>query len=209
LDGTLTELDWQAPAWSARRMQWLDRLIPPEARREQTRRLMINLEGFINFLISQFSRSTSSSLLERSLPLFNALRGYPPPEKLTLQPGALQALEHLCHYYKLTLITARDPRSLQLFFQESNIHKTLFHTIVTRQDVRNLLPHSEGLTLIVEQLQLQPEQMLVVSDSDVNLRAGRAMGMAAAGVLSGLGEAHDMRDADIVLRDVCELVEWV
>lgn len=209
LDGTLTELDWQATKWSADHFLWLDRIIPPASRREQTRRLMIALEGFINFLISQFGRSASSDLLARSLPLFNALRGYPPPEVLSLQPGVFPVLERLSYRYKLALITARDERSLQLFFRNSNVNHTLFQTIVTRQDVRNLLPHSEGLTLIAEQLQLVPEQLLVVSDSDVNLRTGRAMGMAAAGVLSGLGEAQDMRDADIVVQDVCELDEWL
>ncbi|MCB0079906.1 MAG: AI-2E family transporter, partial [Caldilineaceae bacterium] len=213
LDGTLTTLDWHAAAWSAAHLRWLDWLISPEARWEQTRRFMIGVEGFINFLISQFGRSPSSDVLERSLPLFNMLRGYPPPEALTWQSGVLQTLTHLQHHYRLTLITARDQRSLQLFLRASNLNPNvnlpLFETVVTRQDVRNLLPHSEGLAFLAEQLQLEPEQLLVVSDSDVNLRAARAMGMAAAGVLSGLGEERDMRDADIVLQNVCELEEWL
>ncbi len=209
LDGTLTELDWQVTAWAAQPARWLDWLIPPDHRRDQARRLMIGLEGFINFLISQFSRSDSVTLLERSLPLFNRLRGYPPPEALTLQPGVLTVLERLAPHYRLALITARDRHSLQLFCRRTGIDETLFQTIVTRQDVRNLLPHSEGLTLIAEQLQMEPEQFLVASDSDVNLRTGRAMGMAAVGVLQGLGEERDMRDADIVLQNVCELEEWL
>ncbi len=62
---------------------------------------------------------------------------------------------------------------------------------------------------ILEALGIDPEQILIVSDSDVNLRAGRAMGMASAGVLSGLGDERDMRDADIVLPSVTELPEWL
>ncbi len=209
LDGTLTQLDWRATAWAAQSVPWLDWLMPAEHRHVQMRRFMITAEGFINFFISQIQHGDSSKMLNRLLPLFNRLRGYPPPEALTLQAGVLPTLTELSSSYQLALITARDKQSLRSFFQANWIDETLFQTLVTRDDVRNLLPHSQGLIYLAQQLALEPEQILVVSDSDVNLRAGRAMGMAAAGVLSGLGEERDMRDADIVLCDVAELKEWL
>lgn len=209
LDGTLTQLDWHAINWVTQPVPWLDWLMPPTHRRQQMRRLMINLEGFINFLISQLKRAESDKLLERSLPLFDKLRGYPSPEELTPYDGALATATQLRATYCLALITARKARSLRPFFQFNQISETLFCTIATRDEVRNLLPHSDGLRYLSQQLALAPEQMLVVSDSDVNLRTARAMGMATAAVLNGLGEAQDMRDADIVLQDVCELKEWL
>jgi len=209
LDGTLTEIDWRATDWAAQPVPWLDWLIPVEQRRIQTRQLMVALEGFINFLISQQQRGNSSKMLDRLMPLFNALRGYPPPEKLTLQPDVIPTLTRLSASYKLALITARDQQSLRNFLQSNWIDESLFHIIMTRNDVRSLLPHSEGLITIAQKLSLDYEQILVVSDSDMNLRAGRATRMAAAAVLSGLGEKRDMRDADIVLRDVVELEEWL
>lgn len=209
LDGTLTTLDWQATTWAANHLLWLNWLISPTQRSELTRRLMIGLEGFINFLISQLGNVRYRPWLERSMPLFNLLRGYPPPEVLQKQPGAFDAMDYLRLHYRLALITARDQRSLQTFFHQQNIDEDFFQSVITRDDVRNLLPHSEGLTGIAEELQLEPEQLLVVSDSDVNLRAGRAMGMAAAAVLNGLGEVQDMRDADIVLANICELNDWL
>jgi HAD superfamily hydrolase (TIGR01509 family) len=209
LDGTLTAVDWRATAWAAQPVPWLDWLVPAEYRRLQMRRLMITAEGFINFLVSQLQRTDATKLLARLLPLFNHLRGYPPPEALTLQEGVLPTLNQLRTSYQLALITVRDQPSLQYFLQATWIDASLFHTIATRDDVRNLLPHSQGLLYLAQQLALAPEQILVVSDSDVNLRAGRAMGMAAAGVLSGLGEEQDMRDADIVLHNVAELTEWL
>ncbi|MEZ4619721.1 MAG: AI-2E family transporter [Caldilineaceae bacterium] len=190
LDGTLTELDWSVAQRAAQSMRWLDWLIPPENRREQARRLMIALEGFINFLISQMRRSDSPKMLERMLPLFNRWRGYPSPDELILHPGVIPTLRELSPNYQLALITARDYRSVRLFCQSGTLDEGLFQTIVTRDDVHNLLPHSEGLLFLSQQLQLEPDQILVVSDSDVNLRAGRAMGMAAAAVLNGLGEGR-------------------
>jgi phosphoglycolate phosphatase-like HAD superfamily hydrolase len=49
----------------------------------------------------------------------------------------------------------------------------------------------------------------MVSDTDVNLRAARAMEMATAGVLTGLGVAEEMREADLVLTSVTELTDWL
>lgn len=209
LDGTITELDWRATIWAAQPVPWLDWLFPAERRRTQMRRLMIAIEGVINFLISQQQRNEPSKMLERMMPLFNTLRGYPPPETLVLQDGVLSTLMQLRSSYQLALITARDQQSLRNFFQAHWIDETLFHTIVTRNDVRSLLPHSEGLLYLSQQLGLDAEKFLVVSDSDMNLRAGRATGMAAAALLTGLGEERDMRDADIVLSTFSELEEWL
>ncbi len=209
LDGTLTALDWRATEWAAQPVPWLEWLLPAEQRRVQMRRLMIAVEGLINFLISQQQRGDSSKMLERMMPLFNTLRGYPLPEALILQEGVLSTLQQLRSSYQLALITARDQQSLRNFFQTHWIDESLFQTIVTRNDVRNLLPHSEGLIYLAQQLELDAEQILVVSDSDMNLRAGRATGMAAAGVLNGLGEERDMRDADIILTTIGELEEWL
>lgn len=209
LDGTLTALDWRMVAGAATHLQWLGWLAPAEQRQRTARRLMVALEGFVNFLISQLHRAESPQLLERLLPFFNLLRGYPAPEKLTLQPQVAFCLANLARHYRVALITARDHRSVCAFLHEQGLDDQLFHATATRNTVRNLLPHSEGLLYLSEQLGLAPEQMLVISDSDVNLRAGRAMGMATAAVLTGLGEEKDMRSADITLQTVCELEEWL
>ncbi|MCB0108133.1 MAG: AI-2E family transporter [Caldilineaceae bacterium] len=209
LDGTLTALDWHATTWAAQPRSWLDWLMPTEHRREQMRRLMIALEGFINFVISQLQRRESTKQLERLLPFFNTLRGYPPPERLQLQPCVLATLHQLSVTYPVALISARDDHSLRQFAQTSELDLALFQAVATRDSVRNLLPHSEGLIWLAEQLAIAPEQILIVSDTDVNLRAGRAMGMASAGVLCGLGDEFDMRDADIIVPDVTELPAWL
>ena len=209
LDGTLTALDWRAAHWVTLHWLWLTRLVPAEQRRQLVRRLMIGLEGFLNFLVSQLNRTKSSRLLARLLPAFNLLRGYPPPEQLTLQPHVADCLANLARHYPIALISARDDRSVRVFLHGQGFTETFFTAIATRDLVRNLLPHSEGLLYLSEQLGVSPEQMLVISDSDVNLRAGRAMGMATAAVLTGLGEEKDMRSADIILQTVCELEEWL
>lgn len=209
LDGTLTAVDWRVAHWAGDHGKWLTWLVSTAQQQQLVRRLMIGLEGFLNFLVSQLNRAESPQLLERVLPVFNRLRGYPPPELLTLQPAVADCLGNLARQYHVALITARDDRSVRAFLYEQGFADPFFTAIATRNVVRNLLPHSEGLLYLSEQLGVSPEQMLVISDSDVNLRAGRAMGMATAAVLTGLGEEKDMRSADIILQTVCELEEWL
>ena len=209
LDGVLTQLDWRVMAWTEQYIPWLDRFIAAERRRAYTRRLMISIEGMVSFLISQLSRAKDRRALENLLPFFNLLRGYPPPEQLTLQPGVADSLRRLAYSYRLALISARDRRSIHTFLSAVDLNDNLFEFIIAREDIRNLLPHSEGLLALTALLQVPPAQILVVSDTDTNLRAGRAMGMAVAGVLSGLGEGKDMDETDLTLSSLPELEEWL
>ncbi len=209
LDGTLTELDWRAVDWVNHQLSWLKWLLTVEQRQHYARRIMISVEGMINFAISQLGRAKDHQELENLLPFFNRLRAYPPPENLTLQVGVAQSLHRLAHTYQLALITARDQRSVQHFLQTANLDDNTFTHVITRDDVRSLLPHGEGLLLLTERFHLAPDQILVVSDTDTNLRAGRAMGMAVAGVLSGLGEEKDMDETNLTVSAVPELEEWL
>lgn len=209
LDGVLTAVDWRAVDWVEQQLAWLGRMVTDEQRQRYTRRLMISVEGMVNFLISQLSRAQDRRGLEQVLPFFNLLRGYPPPEQLILQPGVAATLHRLAYTYRLALISARDERSVRKFLNTVDLDQGIFELIVTRENVRNLLPHSESLLYLTERLQLTPNQILVVSDTDTNLRAGRAMGMAVAGVLSGLGEAGDMDETDLTLSSLPELEEWL
>ncbi|NJN82789.1 MAG: HAD family hydrolase, partial [Caldilineaceae bacterium] len=95
------------------------------------------------------------------------------------------------------------------FLEDARIAPETFARIITRTDVRNPLPHSEALLTITSELSLAPSNVLMISDTDVNLRSARAAQMATAGVLCGLGKDRDLRDADLVVSDVSELVEWL
>ena len=75
--------------------------------------------------------------------------------------------------------------------------------------MRNLLPNSEAYLSAANQLGLDSNQILVVSDSKMNLRSARAAQMATAGVLCGLAEERDLMDADLVLSDTNSLTEWM
>lgn len=211
LDGTLAHLDWSLVEWSADHLPWLDALISPEQRRNVMRHLLIQLEGSINFLLSQLQRTNweRQPRWSKLRPLLDRWRGYPCVAELTPLPALPLILTQLARYYRLALISTRDPATVEQFLAKAKLDPAIFATIVTAKDSRNLLPHGEALETIANQLELQPRQLLMVSDTDVNLRAARAMQMATVGVLSGLGREQDLRDADLILPSVADLEDWL
>jgi phosphoglycolate phosphatase-like HAD superfamily hydrolase len=211
LDGTLTALDWSATQWAVSYFYWLERVLPSPRRKLAAQRLMVTLEGLINFLVSQARRLGwhNHAQLQRLLPVLDRLRGYPPADDLMVLPGVAQTLHRLANSYRLVLITPRDRASVEQFLHRAGLDQGVFELVLTGEDVRNVLPHSEGLVTIAERLNLEANQLLMVSDTDVNLRAASAMELATAGVLGGLGRAADLREADLVLTSLVELEAWL
>jgi predicted PurR-regulated permease PerM/phosphoglycolate phosphatase-like HAD superfamily hydrolase len=210
LDGTLSELDLRFIDTVLERTGWLNRLIPKETQRRILRRLMVALEGPVNFLIAQLRRFRFQRDLERLQPYLNMVRGYAPADQMKPIPDVDDALHELRPNYRLSIVSTRSRQTVEQFLVSAGLGNGMFETIVTREDVRNLMPNSEGLLTVARNLQLPPNSLLVVSDTDVNLRSGRAASMATAGVLTGLGERQDLADdADLVLPSAAELCEWL
>ena len=170
---------------------------------------MVIFEGPINFIISQLLRLQLLSDLDRVMPVLNRLRGYPSKDALVAFPDTPSLLQELTPRYQLALVSTRSRATIDRFLATYGMVNGLFDSIVAREDVRNLMPHGESLLLAAEQLSLPADSLLVVSDTDVNLRSGRAVEMATAGVLSGLGQSKDLGEADIVLDSSIELSEWL
>jgi predicted PurR-regulated permease PerM/phosphoglycolate phosphatase-like HAD superfamily hydrolase len=209
LDGTLAELDWSVVAWAKTHLRWMDRVISGDQRGAITRRMMIGSEGIINFLVSQSRRIGLYRELDRKLPMLDRLRGYPPAPDLRPLPGVVDMVRQLAPDYRLVLVSTRDETDIRHFLRNSGLAPSTFALILGRNDVRNLLPHSEALMTATAQLALEPDQVLVVSDTDSNLRSARAAELATVGVLCGLAEERDLDDADLVLAATPELVQWL
>jgi len=209
LDGTLAFVDWHFADWAERRLPWLDRIVSPENRRRIARRLMIALEGFVHFLIGLARRLRINDDLDRTFPSLNRIRGYPPVSLMQAMPGAGDTLSTLAMQYPIVLASTRNRPEVLAFLSKSNLPREAFAHVLGREDVRYLLPNSDVLMIAAEKLGVDPSQLLIVSDNHINLRAARAAHIATAGVLCGLAEEDDLRDADLVLSSTPELLEWL
>lgn len=209
LDGTLAQIDFSVTEWMAAKTSWLGVLVNYQRRLAAARVVMIRLESTINFVVSQLWRFDKHATLARFQPLFNSYRGYPTGAELTLQPGVADTLHYLAREYQLAVVSTREREVVNAFLARTCLSDDLFATVITREDVRNLVPNGEALELAAQRLQLEPLHMLVVSDTDPMLRSGAATGMATAGVLCGLERDQDLQSADLVLGTTAELSEWL
>ncbi|MCC6454884.1 MAG: AI-2E family transporter [Caldilineaceae bacterium] len=209
LDGTLAQLDWTAPEWVESHLQWLDDFITPDRRARDMRRLMAGMEGTINFIVSQSRRFKPAQQIEHELPWLNYLRGHPPAAALTPIADVPEMLEQLADQYQLVIVSTRPQAEILCFLQNAGISPARFALLIGREDEGNLLPHSDPLISATSRLLLEPNQVLMVSDTDSNLRSARAIEMATVGVLCGLGEEGDLLDSDLILASTAELLDWL
>lgn len=209
LDGTLAELDRTFISGTSNRFRWLERILSAEQRESMAQSLMLALEGPTHFVISQLRRTESFRTLDNLRVPLNSIRGYAQPKDMHPFADISDILIELAANYRLAIISTRRRTTVEKFMANAELDPDLFQTIITQEDVRNLLPHSEGLRAAADVLALEPNVVLVVSDTDVNLRSGRAADMATAGALWGLGRRTDLSDADLLLEYPTELCEWL
>jgi beta-phosphoglucomutase-like phosphatase (HAD superfamily) len=118
-------------------------------------------------------------------------------------------LNNLNGEYRLALVSTRERVAVDEILKRNDLSHQTFHAILTREDVRNLLPNSEAFVTATQMMELESEHVLVVSDSAPTLRSGSATGMATAGVLCGISERQDIPTADIVVETTADLDEWL
>ncbi len=209
LDGTVAAPDTRAIDWAAERFRWMDRAIPPTLRRDMARRLLTSFEAPINLLLNQLYRWHWNETIARWGPTLDRLRGYPPADAMQLLPDVRDAIARFSTVYKLGLISARPRAEVMAFLQRARLDSGIFDAVVAREDVKNILPQVDPLLKGVALLGVRPDQVLVVSDSDVGLRAARAAEMATAGVHTGLALPDNVRDADLVVADAALLAAYL
>ena len=88
----------------------------------------------------------------------------------------MNTLLRLGQLYRLALVTTRECADVTLFLEQNGLSGGLFDLVVVREDVRNILPHIDPLQRTAVLLGVSTRNMLLVSDTDVGLRAGCAAG---------------------------------
>lgn len=209
LDGTLTELDWRFADEMAGRLAQVERFWPFERRRRFFQQVMARLEGSINRWIGLLLWLQLYDDVRRMMPLLNRLSGFPAASALTLQPGVHDLLTSLAHSYRLGLLTSRPCQDVKLFLQTNHLPEALFVTISTQEDQHRFMTDGEAIRRTLALLQINADQLLMVSDSEMKLRAAEALGSVTCGLLCGMGSRQSFADADLVLAQPTELSAWL
>jgi HAD superfamily hydrolase (TIGR01549 family) len=124
-----------------------------------------------------------------------------------LVPGTREMLESLGKRYPLAVVSARDTRTTMDFLNQFNL-VPYFKCIATDQTCEHTKPFADPILWAAKEMGVPPAACLMVGDTSVDIRAGKAAGAQTVGVLCGFGEEGELREhgADILLSMTAELV---
>ncbi len=117
---------------------------------------------------------------------------------IKLYPDTKPTLEKLEHYKKAIITNTPQGCATQIL-QKFDIEK-YFSAVMTSDDVKRSKPNPEIVFKACEQLGVNPKTVLLVGDTDSDVKAGRAAGSTVVGLNV---------DADIRIQRLSELINLV
>jgi len=208
LDGTLIETDDAAVQSLARRLGFLEKLLPVTNRERVARRLLMSSEVFVNGIVTLLDRLRLDSLLFQMSEPLHRWRGVRASGRFVAVAGTPEMLAALADRYALAVVTSRNRAESLAFLEQYGLTEQV-SVVISRDDTPHLKPHPMPVRLAAVRLSLQPEQCVMVGDTGVDVRSAKAAGALAVGVLCGFGERQDLMNADLILDSTADLAGWL
>jgi HAD superfamily hydrolase (TIGR01509 family) len=206
VDGTLSDTDDLFVGKLARLLQPFHFIFPKRDVRRVARRFVMAIEAPANFLIGVPDIIGLDNLLAASIDLVHRTLGHKSKKNFLLVPGVREMLVEVGKRYPLAVVSARDGRSTNAFLEQYDLHP-LFACVATAQTCKHTKPYPDPILWVAQRIGVPPETCLMIGDTTVDIRAGRAAGAQTVGVLCGFGEEEELRrrGADLVLPSTAEL----
>jgi phosphoglycolate phosphatase-like HAD superfamily hydrolase len=130
------------------------------------------------------------------------------PKPFLIIPGVREMLEQVAGLFPTSVVSARGQRSTQWFLDQFELNP-FFRCVVTAQTCRYTKPYPDPILWAAERLGVTPETCLMIGDTTVDIRAGKAAGAQTVGVLCGFGEEDELRraGADLILPTTVHLLD--
>ena len=131
-----------------------------------------------------------------------------PMKHFMMVPGIKEMLERLHGKYPMSVVSARDDKSTRAFLEQFGL-TGYFEEIVTAITAEHTKPYPDPILYAAEKMGVAPENCLMVGDTTVDMRAGKAAGTQNVGVLCGFGERPELErhGADFILDNTAELTD--
>lgn len=128
--------------------------------------------------------------------------------KFLLIPGVEEMLAALKGRYPMSIVSARHEKSTMRFLEQFEIVK-YFDVIVTGLSAPHTKPFPDPIFMAADKMGVKPSECLMVGDTTVDIRAGKAAGAQTLGVLCGFGEEDELREmgADMIISNTHQLVD--
>ncbi|GAB4482035.1 MAG: phosphoglycolate phosphatase [Anaerolineales bacterium] len=131
-----------------------------------------------------------------------------PLKHFLLIPGVKEMLSSLQARYPLAVVSARDEASTRAFLDQFGL-TPFFQVIVTAVGARHTKPYPDPIFYAAQKMGVSPESCLMIGDTPIDIRAGKAARAQTVGVLCGFGEEGELRrlGADAILPSTAALTE--
>lgn len=206
VDGTLRDTDDQYTSQLARVLRPVRLLFPGRDPTRFAHRAVLALESPATFLYSLPDRLGIDNRLARVADWVSRALPSPSLARYRAVPGALEAARLLSERYPLAIVSARNERNTLEFLKQFGVLE-LFRAVATALTCNHTKPFPDPIVWVAAQLGLPPSALVMVGDTTVDVRAGRAAGAQTVGVLCGFGQEEELRRAgsDVILPSPAEL----
>lgn len=219
VDGTLRDTDDQYVQRLAGWLHMLRFLFPGQNPQPFARRMVMKIEDPATFLHGLPDRlHIDHHLVRLSCALRQRRRDWrryslrrkpsdPPAQNFLIISGVTEMLAVLHRRYPMSIITARDEESTLTFLDHFKL-TDYFQAVASGQTCRYTKPFPDPLLWAAHKMGVSPAACLMIGDTTVDIRAGKAAGAQTAGVLCGFGEEAELRraGADLILPTTPDLI---
>ena len=169
------------------------------------RRLVMWVESPGNALLGFADRIGIDDEMVAIIDWMNRHRKHP-PKKYLIVPGVEEMLKAIQGRYPMAVVSARDENSTMRFLTQFDLCN-YFDAIVTGLSAPHTKPYPDPIFLAAGKLGVRPEECLMIGDTTVDMRAGKAAGAQTVGVLCGFGEEPELRQlgADLILKSTADV----
>jgi len=207
VDGTLNDTDDQFVNKAAGYLWPLRFLLPDHDAMRAARRLVMWAEAPGNLLIGIPDRFGLDDNLA-ALADWLTRRRPRPMRHFLLMPGVKEMLGKFKGRYPMAVVSARDEATTLMFLDEFEL-RPYFDVVVTALTAPHTKPYPDPILYAAKAMGVRPESCLMIGDTTVDIRAGKAAGAQTLGVLCGFGEEVELRakGADQIIETTAKLAE--
>lgn len=204
VDGTLSDTDDQYVEKIARFFYPLRFLFYNQDHLKAARRFVMWSEGPGNFLIGIPDKLGLDDELMALAEWFTRHRPLPRKEFLLIA-NVKEMLTTLKNHYPMSVVSARDEKSTRAFLDQFDL-LPFFDVVVTSLTADHTKPYPDPIYYAAKMMGVEPTKCLMIGDTLVDIRAGKAAGAQTVGVLCGFGEKSELTSrADLVLESTADL----
>jgi HAD superfamily hydrolase (TIGR01509 family) len=209
VDGTLRDTDDLYVNRLAAYLKFIRPLLAGRDPKIVARRVIMAVEDPGNLVLDLADRLGIDNLTARLLRTIERPR-QPKIFQSPIIPGVAQMLEALRSRYPMAVISARGEIPT-LEFLACHALTGFFQVVVTGQTCERAKPHPMPVLWAAEHLGVPPQACLMIGDTTVDIRAGRAAGAQTVGVLCGFGTQGELvkAGAHLLLKSTPDLADYL